>query len=109
MKSFIFTILLLLGTAHAGDRNLAIKMICMPMNPKPEFYNCIETLRYHTYFESQSLAVCASMSLNADKIFCMESVAEITFEKAETNLCASKTSDVDKQDCLNNSGKEYQP
>jgi hypothetical protein len=108
MKYFMFTFLLILGSANAGERSSALKIICMPMNAKPEFYNCIQTIAKYTYFEDNALKICATMTANTDKVDCMDTVGNVAFTNEEIKLCAAALSDIEKQDCLNAHGSVHE-
>lgn len=109
MKKFIFVTLLLLSNAYAGNKSSAFKIICMPMKPQIDQYNCIQSVRMYEYYDDNALGVCASMSANEDKIFCMESIGDTDFTKTETDLCTAMVSTAEKQDCLNSHGSVHNP
>jgi hypothetical protein len=107
MKTFIFAILLSSSSAYAANSTTALKLICMPMNAKPEFYACLQTFVRYSYYEESALKICATMSDNSDKILCMDSVGDATYDKEETDLCATKILDSEKQECLDAHGRTY--
>ena len=107
MKLFFGLLFLLSSTVHAANSTTALRLICMPMNTQPEFFSCIQIFANYSYYDENALRICATMRSNFDKISCMDSVGDATFEKVETDLCAAETLDTAKQSCLDTHGTAY--
>lgn len=108
IRNFILILFLFSTIVHAGGLGDALRIVCNPM-PKPDFYNCVNALRGHTYFEIAPLKICSSMISNSVKSDCVKTIGDITYNEEEIKECNGKITDDDKEDCLIQLGHNYFP
>jgi hypothetical protein len=108
-KVIIILLSLTASLASAGNLGDAVRAVCNPMQSKPDFYQCALALRGHSYFETKPLQICASLTLNSDKSFCLKTIGDITYDEEETATCIEKKTDSEKIQCLIQLGHNYYP
>ena len=109
MKSFLITISLLLSVAHAGDRSSAYNLICKPMTFENDRNNCLARIKNYSYFDNKALNICAALVFDADKLSCLDLMADKTYEAYEIDKCEHETFESKKLECLHDNGTVYNP
>lgn len=109
MKSFLITLSLLLGIAHAGDRTTAYNMICKPMTFESDRDNCLSRIRNYSYFDNRALGICAAVTFDSNKVSCLDIIGDRAYEGYEMDKCVNETFESKKLECLHEMGTIYNP
>jgi hypothetical protein len=109
MRSFILSLSLLLGVAHAGDRAAAYNLICKPMTFESERNDCISRIRNYSYFENRALGICKAVTFDSNKTSCLGIIGDKVYEVWDMDRCVNETFESRKLDCLQEFGTIYTP
>jgi hypothetical protein len=105
MKMLIVFLTMISSVAMAGDRNTAYGMVCKDLTFESDRNKCVETIRPHSYFDDQALAMCAAFTFDSNKIQCLGLIGGKQYDAYEIDACRNTTFDSDRLRCLQTNGR----
>ncbi len=109
MKLITLIVLMILFGAmvQAAGRQQAFE-ICTSMSFDRNRDACISAIGSFEYFDQAAIDICTSMSFDSGKLECIQNIGNKTYEVYESENCAKKSFDINKNQCLNTSGRPAQ-